>query len=65
LPLSCTWKANLEYKLLKKLFLLLKVKNNPLKHWLDNNGSLQDLVMFIFAKANYFVINANEVTIIA
>lgn len=29
--------ANLEYELLKKLFFLLKVKNNPLKHWLDNS----------------------------
>jgi hypothetical protein len=48
-----------------KLFLLLKVKNNPLKHWLNNNGSFQELVMSIFAKANYFFINANEVTFIA
>ncbi len=28
----------LEYKPMKKLFMLLKVKNNPFKHWLDTNG---------------------------
>ncbi len=28
----------LEYESLKELFLLLKVKNTPLKHWLDSSG---------------------------
>ncbi len=28
----------LEYKPMKESFMLLKVKNNPFKHWLDTNG---------------------------
>jgi hypothetical protein len=28
----------LEYESLKELFILLKVENNPLKHWLEISG---------------------------
>jgi hypothetical protein len=41
----------LEYELLKELFLLLKVKNTPLKHLSNNNGwqitkPMHDVVLF-------------------
>jgi len=31
-------RSMLEYKPMKELFMLLKVKNNSFKHWLDTNG---------------------------
>jgi hypothetical protein len=58
---------------LRELFLLLKVKNNPLKHWLDSIGwriaeAMHDMVLlkvaFAILEANYVANNANEVTTI-
>jgi hypothetical protein len=49
----------------------LKVKNNPIKHWTDGNGwgmakIMHDVVLTstkaITQVANYFSMNANEVT---
>jgi hypothetical protein len=63
----------LEYKPMKELFMLLKVKNNPFKHWLDTNGwgiakAAHDVVIFktkcIIAKVDCFVINVKNVTTI-
>jgi hypothetical protein len=39
-----------EYEM-RELFMLLKVKNNPLQHWLDTNGwgiiyAMHDVVFF-------------------
>jgi hypothetical protein len=58
---------------MKELFMLLKVKNNPIKHWLDTNGwgiakATHDVVIFktksIIAIVDCFVINAKNVTTI-
>ncbi len=63
----------LEYKPMKELFMLLKVKNNPIKHWLDTNGwgiakTTHDVVIFktksIIAIVVCFVINAKNMTTI-
>jgi hypothetical protein len=63
----------LEYELLKELFLLLKVKNTPLKHWSNSNGwqiakVMHDAVLSktlcMISKVNFVVASANEVTII-
>jgi hypothetical protein len=55
----------LEYESLKELFILLKVKNNPLKHWLKISGyriaktNMHDVIFlkdkFDIAKANHFL----------
>jgi hypothetical protein len=63
----------LEYELLKEFFLLLNVKNTPLKHWSNNSGwqitePMHDVVllkaMSIISKVNYVVVSANEITIV-
>jgi hypothetical protein len=63
----------LEYELLRELFLLLKVKNTPLKHWLDSNDwqiaeAMHDVVLFktssMILKANFVVVSADEMTAI-
>ncbi len=55
----------LEYESLKDLLILLKVKNNPLKHWLKVSGygttkaNMHDVIFFkdkfVIAKANHFL----------
>jgi len=63
----------LEYELLRELFLLLKVKNTPLKHWLDSSDwqiaeAMHDVVLFktssMILKANFVVVSADEMTAI-
>jgi len=63
----------LEYELLKELFLLLKVKTTPLKHWIDSSGwqiakTTHDVVLsktiFMISKVNFVTANADEVTTI-
>jgi hypothetical protein len=63
----------LEYELLRELFLLLKVKNTPLKHWSNTSGwqiveAMHDVVLskmlFMISKANFVVVSVDEVTTI-
>jgi hypothetical protein len=63
----------LEYELLRKLFLLLKVKNTPLKHWSNSSGwqitkAMHDVVLSkmlcMISKVNFVIASANEVTTI-
>jgi hypothetical protein len=63
----------LEYELLRELFLLLKVKNTSLKHWLNNIGwyitkAMYDVVfskvVSVILKTNYVVVSVDKVTII-
>ncbi len=59
----------MEYELLRELFLLLKVINTPLKHWLYSSDShiaeaMHDVVLsktlFMISEVNFIVVNANE-----
>jgi hypothetical protein len=63
----------LEYELLRELFLLLKVKNTPLKHWLDNIDwqiaeAMHDVVLFktsfMILKTNFVIVSAYAMTAI-
>ncbi len=63
----------MEYELLRELFLLLKVKNTPLKHWSNSSGwqiakAMHDVVLSktlcMISKVNFVAANADEVTII-
>lgn len=63
----------LEYEPLKIFFLLLKIKNTLLEHWLDSSGwqitkAMHDLmflkVVFIISKTNYVVVVIDKVTIV-
>lgn len=63
----------LEYELLKELFLLLKVNNTSLEHWLNNIGwhiakAMHDVVLskvlFVILKINYVVVSVDKVTTI-
>ncbi len=66
-------KPMLEYESLREFFLLLKVKNVPLKHWSNNSGwqiakAMHDVVllkvMYVISSVNYVVVSAYEVTTI-
>jgi hypothetical protein len=66
-------RPTLEYESLHELFLLLKVKSTPLKHWFDSNGwqitkAVHDVVllkaMFVISSVNYVIVSANEATIV-
>ncbi len=48
----------LEYESLKELFILIKVKNNPLKHWLEINGygiAMANMHDVIFKKDEFVI----------
>jgi hypothetical protein len=60
----------LEYESLRVLFLFLKVKNTPLKHWSNSNGwqiakAMHDVVLSktlsMISKFNFVDVNTDEV----
>jgi hypothetical protein len=60
---------NFKFELIQELFCILKIKNNPKRHWMNSNGwgiveAMHDIIFSniknVVHKTYFFYISANE-----